>query len=73
MLGNVRLIQLASAVLAAYGLLANGAAAAQGVKIGILNDQSGVYADYGGKGSIEAAKMAIEILAAACSARRSRW
>ena len=35
-------------------------ASAQGVKIGILNDQSGVYADYGGKGSIEAAKMAIE-------------
>jgi len=33
---------------------------AQGVKIGILNDQSGVYADYGGKWSIEAAKMAIE-------------
>src|SRR3954466_15589557 len=32
----------------------------QAVKIGILNDQSGVYADYGGKGSIEAAKMAIE-------------
>jgi branched-chain amino acid transport system substrate-binding protein len=35
-------------------------ASAQGVKIGILNDQSGVYADYGGKYSIEAAKMAIE-------------
>ena len=35
-------------------------AAAQGVKIGILNDQSGVYADYGGKWSLEAAKMAIE-------------
>src|SRR5215510_8963474 len=32
----------------------------QGVKIGILNDQSGVYADYGGKGSVEAARMAIE-------------
>jgi branched-chain amino acid transport system substrate-binding protein len=31
-----------------------------GVKIGILNDQSGVYADYGGKYSLEAAKMAIE-------------
>ncbi|ARJ69260.1 ABC transporter substrate-binding protein [Paracoccus contaminans] len=30
------------------------------VKIGILNDQSGVYADYGGVGSIEATKMAIE-------------
>lgn len=30
------------------------------VKIGILNDQSGVYADFGGKNSVEAAKMAIE-------------
>ena len=35
-------------------------ASAQGVKIGVLNDQSGVYADYGGKYSVEAAKMAIE-------------
>jgi branched-chain amino acid transport system substrate-binding protein len=35
-------------------------ASAQGVKIGILNDQSGVYADYGGKYSIEAAHMAVE-------------
>jgi len=30
------------------------------VKIGVLNDQSGLYADYGGKYSVEAAKMAIE-------------
>jgi branched-chain amino acid transport system substrate-binding protein len=30
------------------------------VKIGILNDQSGVYADFGGKWSFEAAKMAVE-------------
>ena len=30
------------------------------VKIGILNDQSGVYADFGGKWSYEAAKMAAE-------------
>ena len=37
----------------------------------MLNDQSGVYADFGGKGSVEAAKMAIEDLAAACSARKS--
>ncbi|MBM6592866.1 ABC transporter substrate-binding protein [Microvirga pudoricolor] len=29
------------------------------VKIGILNDQSGVYADFGGKYSVEAAKMAV--------------
>ncbi|RVU15824.1 ABC transporter substrate-binding protein [Methylobacterium oryzihabitans] len=30
------------------------------VRIGILNDQSGVYADFGGRGSIEAAKLAVE-------------
>ena len=42
------------------GLLLAAPASAQGVKIGILNDQSGVYADYGGKYSVEAAKMAIE-------------
>lgn len=42
------------------GLLLAAPASAQGVKIGILNDQSGVYADYGGKWSVEAAKMAIE-------------
>jgi branched-chain amino acid transport system substrate-binding protein len=30
------------------------------VKIGVLNDQSGLYADLGGQGSVTAAKMAIE-------------
>jgi branched-chain amino acid transport system substrate-binding protein len=49
-----------SAAVTACGLLLAGSASAQGVKIGILNDQSGVYADYGGKYSFEAAKMAIE-------------
>jgi branched-chain amino acid transport system substrate-binding protein len=52
-----------SALLAAVAtsvLLLAAPAFAQGVKIGILNDQSGVYADYGGKYSVEAAKMAIE-------------
>jgi branched-chain amino acid transport system substrate-binding protein len=48
------------AAVAAGGLLLAAPASAQGVKIGILNDQSGVYADYGGKYSLEAAKMAIE-------------
>jgi branched-chain amino acid transport system substrate-binding protein len=47
------------AAVAASTLLLAQPAAAQ-VKIGILNDQSGVYADYGGKYSLEAAKMAIE-------------
>jgi branched-chain amino acid transport system substrate-binding protein len=48
------------AAVAACGLLLAVPASAQGVKIGILNDQSGVYADYGGKYSLEAARMAIE-------------
>jgi branched-chain amino acid transport system substrate-binding protein len=48
------------AAVATSGLLAAASASAQGVKIGVLNDQSGVYADYGGKYSVEAAKMAIE-------------
>src|SRR3954463_10885998 len=48
------------AAVAACSLFAAVPASAQGVKIGILNDQSGVYADYGGKWSVEAAKMAVE-------------
>src|ERR1700736_5691509 len=56
---NMKFGMLPAAV-AACGLLIAVPASAQGVKIGILNDQSGVYADYGGKFSFEAAKMAIE-------------
>ena len=48
------------AAVAMGALMMAGTASAQGVKIGILNDQSGVYADYGGKYSLEAARMAIE-------------
>lgn len=48
------------AAVATSALLLAAPTSAQGVKIGILNDQSGVYADYGGKYSVEAAKMAIE-------------
>src|SRR6201746_1376670 len=48
------------AAVAIGGLLIAAPVAAQGVKIGILNDQSGVYADYGGKYSVEAARMASE-------------
>src|SRR5260370_35057080 len=52
--------RLLSAAVAACALLLAGPVSAQGVKIGIRNDQSGVYADYGGKYSFEAAKMAVE-------------
>ncbi|MGO8954459.1 MAG: ABC transporter substrate-binding protein [Rhodomicrobium sp.] len=47
----------------AAALLACLTAAAQAetaVKIGVLNDRSGLYADLGGEGSVVAAKMAIE-------------
>jgi len=49
----------------AFALAGSTAAFAQDVsdnvvKIGILNDQSGVYADFGGEGSVAAAKMAVE-------------
>ena len=58
----MRLSAIATATLAAA--LATPASAAEisdgKVKIGILNDQSGVYADFGGKWSYEAAKMAAE-------------
>jgi branched-chain amino acid transport system substrate-binding protein len=57
---NFTTFQLLSAAIMVCGVVASAPASAQGVKIGILNDQSGVYADFGGKGSIEAAKMAIE-------------
>ena len=50
---------MAAAALAC-ALLTNAPAPAQGVKIGILNDQSGTFADFDGKWSVEAAKMAIE-------------
>jgi branched-chain amino acid transport system substrate-binding protein len=50
------------AAIAAGGMLFAIPASADAVKIGILNDQSGVYADYGGKYSLEAARMAVEDL-----------
>ena len=40
------------------GTVANAAEGA--LKIGVLNDQSGIYADFGGKTSVIAAKMAVE-------------
>jgi branched-chain amino acid transport system substrate-binding protein len=46
------------------GLFLTGVAHAQSadgaIRIGILNDQSGPYADFGGKTSVEAARMAVE-------------
>jgi len=55
-------LALGSALLVAV-LAMNGAAAQISddvVKIGVLNDQTGLYADLGGPGSVVAARMAVE-------------
>ncbi|WP_281827169.1 ABC transporter substrate-binding protein [Jannaschia rubra] len=51
----------------ALGALTAGAAMAQDmdVKLGVLNDRSGVYADLSGEGSVVAARMAVEDFGAA--------
>jgi branched-chain amino acid transport system substrate-binding protein len=56
-------IKILCACASALALL-NGAAHAEisgnAVKIGVMNDQSGLYADLAGQGSVEAARMAVE-------------
>ena len=48
-----------AAVAAAMMLTVPLARAAEGpIRIGVLNDQSGLYSEFGGPGSVEAAKMA---------------
>jgi branched-chain amino acid transport system substrate-binding protein len=47
-------------VSAALAMLAGGAYADTSVKIGVLNDRSGLYADLSGEGSVIAARMAVE-------------
>ncbi len=57
---------LASAALAALGTGAAQAQISDGViKIGVMNDMSGLYADIAGPGSVIAAKMAVEDFGAA--------
>ena len=58
----MKLLAIATATLSAAAALPVSAADISDgkVKIGILNDQSGVYADFGGKWSVEAAEMAAE-------------
>jgi branched-chain amino acid transport system substrate-binding protein len=60
---SIRRGLLATAAVVALGAAATGTAQAQVsddvVKIGVLNDQSGFYADLGGPGSVEAARLAV--------------
>jgi branched-chain amino acid transport system substrate-binding protein len=53
--------RLTTSLIAAVGvLLMSGAQAQEKVRIGVLNDQSGVFATYQGIGSVIAAQMAVE-------------
>ncbi len=65
-------MRFAAMLMAAASVFAVTAAHAQTkVKIGVLNDQSSLYADLGGQGSVWAAKKAVEDFNAA--ARACRW
>jgi branched-chain amino acid transport system substrate-binding protein len=57
----------AGLVTIALGFLAGTAAQAAdiSIKVGVLNDRSGIYADFGGEGSVVAARMAVEDFQAA--------
>jgi branched-chain amino acid transport system substrate-binding protein len=57
---RVLTIAVLVAGVAAIGSPAPTGAAAGAIRIGVLNDQSGVYADLGGVGSVIAAQMAVE-------------
>src|SRR5262245_5026498 len=66
--GDLMLLKRSFAFLAALVLIAGGAHAqiSDGViKIGVMNDQSGTYADLAGPGSVVAARMAAEDFGAA--------
>jgi branched-chain amino acid transport system substrate-binding protein len=59
-------VRLQLALISALAIACTGATAVQAqvsddvVRIGVLNDQSGLYADLGGPGSVVAARMAVE-------------
>src|SRR5678816_3884900 len=57
---KLKMKALAAAAALAFCASAQAQISGNVVKIGILNDQSSLYADLGGQGSVLAAKMAIE-------------
>ena len=58
----MKIITLSACVsaIAALGGAAQAEISGNAVKIGVMNDQSGLYADLAGQGSVEAARMAVE-------------
>ncbi len=62
---GLSLATAAAAVLAAAGQPASAQYKGDPIKIGVMNDMAGAYADIGGKGSVWAAKKAVEDFGAA--------
>ncbi|MGU3478970.1 ABC transporter substrate-binding protein [Methylobacterium sp. D48H] len=58
--GAVMAAALAGTALGSAPAAAQGSFSDNAIRIGVLNDQSGLYAEYGGQGSVEAARMAVE-------------
>ncbi|MEE7504136.1 ABC transporter substrate-binding protein [Methylobacterium sp. C33D] len=58
--GAVVAAALAGTALGSAPAAAQGSFSDNAIRIGVLNDQSGLYAEYGGQGSVEAARMAVE-------------
>ena len=57
----MRIVSLAACLCATFVLQSPASAQApMAIRIGILNDQAGPYADFGGKTSVTAAQMAVE-------------
>lgn len=54
------ILTLAAALLASSAISNAAELSGGSVKIGVMNDQSGTYSDFGGKGSVAAAEIAIE-------------
>ena len=72
---TIRINLIGGAFLGAATAVATTAADAQVsddvLRIGVINDMSGVYSDLGGEGSVAAAKLAVEDFGRRCWARRS--
>jgi len=67
-----RTIFAASALLLWGAALTTSAVAQQPVKLGVLNDQTGLYSDLSGMGSVHAARMAVEDYGGKVLAGRSK-
>jgi branched-chain amino acid transport system substrate-binding protein len=57
---KIKMFSACASAIALLGGAAHAEISGNAVKIGVMNDQSGLYADLAGQGSVEAARMAVE-------------